>query len=53
MASAQLQVRIRLRWWLPLYIKSVCLFCELFGTAPDMEKVDRMLARGIYAEFDR
>lgn len=53
MASVNLQIRIRLRWWLPLYIDGLCLFCKVFGTAPDMDRVDRMIARGIYAEFDR
>jgi len=51
-SDLNMQVRIRVRWWVPIYINALIVFIKVFRTAPDMDAVDRMLARGIYAEFE-
>lgn len=52
-ADLQMKVKVSIRWWVPIYINGLIVFIKLFRTVPDMDKVDRVLARGIYAEFER
>ena len=40
-------IQIRLRWWLLLYLDGVLLMSAITGLDPDMEKVERMVERGI------
>lgn len=40
-------VSIKVAWWLLLYLDGVLLMQAITGLAPDMEKVERMLSRGI------
>ena len=51
MAKAELHYRIHVAWWVPIYIHSVALFCALFQTRPNVEKVSATIKRGVRVEF--
>lgn len=40
-------IRIKLAWWVPIYLKTLSLFCWTFGTVADPDKVAAMLKKGI------
>lgn len=40
-------VRVKQAWWLRLYLGGLAVFSETFGLEPDLEKVGRMIAKGI------
>jgi len=43
-----LSVEVKSRWWLPVYIKTLKLFCMMFQCEPDYEKVTAFIVkRGI------
>lgn len=44
-------LRIRRRWWLGLYLYTLVLFCELFDTKPNWDRVEWWLVRGIKVEM--
>lgn len=52
MARAGVTVHIRHRWWLMPYLRTLFLFCWIFRMTPDQAKLERMIQRGIYAEFE-
>ncbi|HGT8985932.1 hypothetical protein [Escherichia coli] len=39
MAICKLSVEVKSRWWLPVYIKTLTLFCLMTCREPDYEKV--------------
>ena len=41
------RLSIRQRWWLPLYLQGVALTATLMDAEPDMDKMDRMIRRGL------
>lgn len=36
-------VRLRLRWWVPHYIRSICIFSILTGLTPNFEKISSFI----------
>lgn len=38
-AESELIVEIDIKWWVMPYIKTLVVFCWLFGTVPDLERV--------------
>lgn len=44
---ASIVVKVKVAWWLPPYLSMLNLFCLLFGTTPDMSKLDRTIHRAI------
>lgn len=48
MAICKLLVELKAKWWLPVYIKTLTLFCMLMQREPDYEKVAAFIVkRGI------
>jgi hypothetical protein len=45
--AVSLTVSVKLAWWLLLYLDGVLLMQAITGLDPDMEKVERMISRGI------
>ena len=41
------RVEIRFAWWLEPYLHTLVFFCHLFGTLPDMAKLERVIRRAI------
>lgn len=41
-------VTIRLRFWVLPYIYTLAWLCDLMGTEPDMEKLHKIIAKGVY-----
>ncbi|WP_176394305.1 hypothetical protein [Chromobacterium violaceum] len=44
-------VRVRMRWWLPLYVAGVDFMSTVTGMEPDDEQVRKWLKRGMHAEL--
>lgn len=44
--QSRITVKVYFRWWVPLYVCGVRLFCMTFNTLPDPEKVARVIVRG-------
>lgn len=47
MATATYAVHITTAWWLPLYLRTLTLFCLAMGTEPDWSKVEQVVKRAI------
>ena len=48
MAMSRLSVEIKSRWWLPVYIRMLTLFCMMMRCEPDYQKVgDFIVKHGI------
>ncbi|WP_312583051.1 hypothetical protein [Atlantibacter hermannii] len=45
MAICTLTVEVKSRWWLPVYIKTLMLFCLMTHREPDYEKVSAFIAK--------
>ncbi|MBJ8812608.1 hypothetical protein [Citrobacter koseri] len=54
MATSRLQVEIKSKWWLPVYIKTLTLFCLMMRYEPDYRKVgDFIVKHGISQKLKR
>ena len=42
-----LTAQVTTAWWLPLYLRTLVLFCLTMGTTPDMAKVQRVILRSL------
>ena len=51
MAKAELHYRIHVAWWVPFYVRSVAVFCVLFQTQPNTERIVATIKRGVRVEF--
>lgn len=49
---ARITIRVRVAWWVRPYLWGLATFCWLFGTTPDMEKVERTTKRGVRLRVD-
>ena len=49
-ATSHVILRVRVAWWVRIYVLSVSAFAGLAGLTPDMEKVGRIIARGVKVE---
>ena len=45
-------VETRLAWWWHWYATGLILFCQIFRTIPNLERVGRMTARAIRVPID-
>lgn len=45
MPIVSLSVEVKSRWWLPVYIKTLKLFCMMFQCEPDYRKVGKFIAK--------
>lgn len=48
MASATMEVTVRIRWWVKWYVRALILFCRTFHVEPDPASVGRWVMRGVY-----
>lgn len=44
---------VKLKWWLPLYLNALQFFCIIAGRAPDVDKLAKIVAKGIYIKIGR
>lgn len=47
MTKESITVRIHVAWWVWPYVHTLCFFCNLMGTVPDTDKLEKVLRRGI------
>lgn len=45
MATSRLSVEIKSRWWLPVYIRTLTLFCLMMRCEPDYRKVAEFIVK--------
>lgn len=45
MTICKLSVEIKVRWWVPVYIKTLALFCLMTCHEPDYEKVGAFIVK--------
>lgn len=45
MATCRLSVEIKNKWWLPVYIKTLTLFCLMMRYEPDYRKVGEFIVK--------
>ncbi|HCF8138604.1 TPA: hypothetical protein NIU90_000416 [Klebsiella oxytoca] len=45
MTICTLSVEVKSRWWLPLYLKTLTLFCQMVQREPDYEKVSAFIVK--------
>lgn len=45
MPICTLSVEVKIRWWLPLYLKTLTLFCQMVQREPDDVKVSAFIAK--------
>ncbi|MGG8095256.1 hypothetical protein PGO14_06620 [Klebsiella aerogenes] len=45
MSICTLSVEVKSRWWLPLYLKPLPLFCQMVQREPDYEKISAFIAK--------
>ncbi|KJP58463.1 hypothetical protein SR71_08440 [Klebsiella aerogenes] len=45
MPICTLSVEVKSRWWLPLYLKMLTLFCHVVQREPDYEKVSAFIVK--------
>ncbi|PSW53030.1 hypothetical protein C0W50_19675 [Photobacterium leiognathi subsp. mandapamensis] len=38
---------VKVAFWVPIYVKTLVLFCKTFGTKPDLHKVALFVSKGI------
>lgn len=51
MAELTIKFRIHVAWWVPIYVRSVAVFCVLFQTEPNIDRVVATIKRGVRVEF--
>lgn len=44
-AGLTVEVRVRARWWVPVYLRTLAFLCVLFDAEPRMDRVVRTLTR--------
>lgn len=49
--SLTITVRVRVRWWLPVYLNTVGMLCQIFDMDPNWDRIDWWAARGIHVEI--
>ncbi len=45
MATCNLTLQLKTRWWLPMYLKTLKLFCLMMQREPDYEKVSAFIVK--------
>ncbi|TPD64190.1 hypothetical protein FJP64_13960 [Kosakonia cowanii] len=48
MATCNLTIQVKVKWWLPVYLRTLALMCLMMRCEPDYEKVRAFIVkRGI------
>jgi hypothetical protein len=47
MATTTLTLRIKLAWWVPLYVNTLAILCHLLNAEPNMDRVRYWIGRGV------
>lgn len=50
MAKVSITIRVKVKWWLKLYLSGLSMVCWLTGNEPDWDKVNAWVERGIELE---
>jgi hypothetical protein len=45
MATGRLSIEIKSSWWVPVYIRSLTLFCMMMRCEPDYRKVGEFIVK--------
>ncbi|CZV57743.1 Uncharacterised protein [Enterobacter cloacae] len=45
MAMCRLSVEIKIRWWVPVYLRTLTVFCLMMRCEPDYQKVRNFLVK--------
>ena len=45
MATSRLSVEIKSRWWVPVYLRTLTLFCLMMRSEPDNQKVGNFIVK--------
>lgn len=45
-----IKIKIKIKAWVKLYLKSLSLFCYLTGFKPNIENVKKLIKRGVKIE---
>ncbi|KUQ08865.1 hypothetical protein AWI07_12435 [Enterobacter roggenkampii] len=45
MATCRLSLQIKSRWWLPVYLRTLALFCMLMRCEPNYQKVSAFIVK--------
>lgn len=46
MCKCVIEARVTFSWWVPIYTRSVILFCQIFDTFPDVDKMSKIIMLG-------
>lgn len=52
MATCTLKLKVTLAWWLMPYIRAVVALCWIFPVEPDMDRMRRVIDRGVRVRVD-
>lgn len=47
MATRAMEIEVSFAWWVPVYINVLACLCGIMRSEPDIEKVERVMERGI------
>lgn len=47
MSKSVVIIKVKVSWWVPLYLESLIFFCNTFGLQPDYDKVSDVISKGI------
>lgn len=47
MVKIELTLTVKLAWWVMPYVQTLILFCKLMNTEPDMDKVEKIIHKGL------
>ena len=50
MAQASMTIKVKVKWWLKLYLSGLIMICWLTDNEPDVDKVQFWLNKGIKLE---
>jgi hypothetical protein len=53
MAQTTIRIKARIAWWVRPYVECVVLWAKLSGREPDMDKVYRLIYKGVHVEVAR
>lgn len=45
MATCRLSVEIKRRWWVPVYLRTLTVFCLMMHCEPDYQKVGNFIVK--------
>lgn len=43
----KLKLKVKVVWWVPLYLSSIRWFCQTFNTQPDYVKLGELIKRNV------